>query len=1096
MKHILITALLCGMALTTVRAQSSDIQSYVNIQTPTVASFMKNIDHPVGIYHGNPEIAHTIYTLKDGSIELPLTLQYNASGIKVNEEASWVGLGWNLNVGGMVVQSAVGTQDIPLDYTSCCQEYYPTAPFDYYRQILFRGNDKNKYDGFFNNATLGRLQPDVFYFSYPGGSGKFFIDYRDNSIHPFDDSKPIQIETLTNSWRITTESGIRHTFDKRSQLYSDGQQSGYTYYLTSSVYPNGQQVTYNYTFNEVCTYHPSETHVSILQQALPAIPSNSFQHNNRTVTAKSNEGTLTSITTTNYTITFVSSNREDVNNALKLDEIKITPSSNSSAWGNPLKRFKLAYSYFTSNLTAAHWIYGYSEADTDRSGKRLKLLSLCERDAAGNEDAKLSFDYYGPDLPRKNSYAVDYWGYYNGQTYNTSLIPMLKHLLTDKTTLDWVNNTGTALRAHNSNYCVAGMLKRVTYPTKGYMEYSYEPHEFQSSVFIPTMDELNNSSSGMSTQEAESRNTPTDRNSVSVETAAGGQITIDFYIEKGLNTWREMEGCHYLLERCPVGGNTYNTVKEVTFTSFGLETAGNYRTTYSTTSSGGTYRLTISLPAAIGNQVGSTTKHGLFKAKMTAPTPGATSRGYSRGGGLRVNRVTYHDGVSDASDYTLSYSYPDPKNNAVSFVPLVFHRQYNNLKYTQMTYDSYGKPYFVHEGSQGSELEVSGSNLSSAPYSSIGATVGYSSVSEARSGAGSTSYEFSNHNEVNATMSYQIPRPGNGQLLWMGRYDTSGTLVQSEANTYSSSRAHFYYGVSIQDNFNRAPYLYDNLVDRYNLLDFGNYAGRFMTLLYALDSYRNLLTQKSVTQDGVNTLHTYTYDSNCQVTNETVTGSNGKAVATTYSYPYNFSCAPYSTMAGKYMYAYPIEVKTLIDGKLADSRLTRYQAFGSLLLPQSVTRGSFTTPVTNSTTFSCSGTSTSIYPSTDVTFLKYDAYGNPVHIRVKGEDILYIWGYNYQYPVAEIRMSNYDSVKGVLGGALESMSALAVPATSKIDLVRNTLPGALVTTYTYRPLVGITSKTAPNGEVTTYEYDSFGRLTNIKDNDSKTTQQYEYHYKQ
>ena len=36
---------------------------------------------------------------------------------------------------------------------------------------------------------------------------------------------------------------------------------------------------------------------------------------------------------------------------------------------------------------------------------------------------------------------------------------------------------------------------------------------------------------------------------------------------------------------------------------------------------------------------------------------------------------------------------------------------------------------------------------------------------------------------------------------------------------------------------------------------------------------------------------------------------------------------------------------------------------------------------------------------------------------------------------------------------------------------------ALTTTYTYIPLVGIESVTAPNGEKTSYLYDGEGRLT-------------------
>ena len=65
-----------------------------------------------------------------------------------------------------------------------------------------------------------------------------------------------------------------------------------------------------------------------------------------------------------------------------------------------------------------------------------------------------------------------------------------------------------------------------------------------------------------------------------------------------------------------------------------------------------------------------------------------------------------------------------------------------------------------------------------------------------------------------------------------------------------------------------------------------------------------------------------------------------------------------------------------------------------------------------------------------------------------------------------------------------------------IDDLRLYPVGAQMTTYTYAPLIGMTSSTDPNGITTYYEYDAFGRLKLVRDKDGKVLKTYDYHYKQ
>jgi len=54
---------------------------------------------------------------------------------------------------------------------------------------------------------------------------------------------------------------------------------------------------------------------------------------------------------------------------------------------------------------------------------------------------------------------------------------------------------------------------------------------------------------------------------------------------------------------------------------------------------------------------------------------------------------------------------------------------------------------------------------------------------------------------------------------------------------------------------------------------------------------------------------------------------------------------------------------------------------------------------------------------------------------------------------------------------------------------------AAMTTYTYKPLVGMTSMTDAKGLTTFYDYDSFGRLKFIRDQEGNIIKQMDYHYK-
>jgi YD repeat-containing protein len=223
----------------------------------------------------------------------------------------------------------------------------------------------------------------------------------------------------------------------------------------------------------------------------------------------------------------------------------------------------------------------------------------------------------------------------------------------------------------------------------------------------------------------------------------------------------------------------------------------------------------------------------------------------------------------------------------------------------------------------------------------------------------------------------------------------------------------------------------------------------------------------------------------------TVTGSRGESYTNTTFFPYsdNYkSVAPYNTMLSKNMLEYPVEGKSEKGTAFIRQVFTKYK---------SVTGTSIILPDVISVKYRSNEAAES-----RITYHNYDSRGNPVYLSRDGsEKVVYLWGYNYQYPIAEIKNATYDQIKNILTQTLiDRVAGANTPSVADVNAINNlrfnaTISNAQITTYTYKPLVGMTSITDPRGVVTTYEYDAFGRLQSIKDENGSLIENYEYHYK-
>ncbi|AYB34308.1 hypothetical protein [Chryseolinea soli] len=425
-------------------------------------------------YTGTPNISIPIYNIAEGSIQIPISLSYHASGIKVSDQASWTGTGWSLQAGGMISRVMRGIRDED-----------PLYGFFVVGSKI--ADPDNRYSGqFLSDASKGKTdtESDVYFLNLPGLSTKFFFDY--NKQIYLVDYQDILIEspftTGHNYWRVVGPDGTQYYLGKMTASESSGEDllngetdvtaswqdggptsQGFTsaWHLLKIVSADQQDVVRFYYDNEenISTESlPSETlTIPVIQVENPLAR---YCLENPTYTPSPN-GTITNnfqkllskISFSHGSVEFVPSitERLDLLGAHSLDRIYIKNSK-----GDTLKYFGLQYGNFQSS-----------------NNKRLKLQRVIEYSKNNNPLPPYELGYNETvQLPSQASYKQDHWGYYNNNN-KESLIPrIIKKLDGSYLYFDKGGNRDT-----DPVNTLANMLTSITYPTGGKTTFDYEAHE-------------------------------------------------------------------------------------------------------------------------------------------------------------------------------------------------------------------------------------------------------------------------------------------------------------------------------------------------------------------------------------------------------------------------------------------------------------------------------------------------------------------------------------------------------------------------------------------------------------------------------------------
>lgn len=494
------------------------IQSFGNLPagtspTPSPESAVVNRfkDIAVNSFTGTAIVPLPLYTLQEGALSVPISLNYNASGMKTHEVASWSGVNWALSAGGMISRQVRGIPDEgKLDINTWSSSY----------------NRKGYYwDGFKNNISTVNddTEPDVFYMNINGQSYKFMYKYSGEPRFIFFPDTDIQVTPTFQfisgtvgrftKFEVLIPDGTKYIFgdgayEKSAEVdvkfaqsqsihpnaskwnhYWKNEAVTSAWYLKKIISPYGQEINFEYDNVQYSFFKlsedqatgicptPAQVEKKINKVYVEGASLNRISTPHKKV--EFNQGLRTCYLYEDYEYCFnnISTPRLDI------DSWFATPFNESSAkqlvqmtvMDNvelPTDTLKYQFNYGHFSAVESDLPDGYTTTDVGTTHqKRLRLEKIMLPDKSFYR-----FRYNG-DSPNYNgksrlNYGIDHWGFANGFTSNrvlTGLIPRDSFFSTC--------TPNTSNRETDPSFGFEGSLDSIIVSTGSQTKFIYETHQ-------------------------------------------------------------------------------------------------------------------------------------------------------------------------------------------------------------------------------------------------------------------------------------------------------------------------------------------------------------------------------------------------------------------------------------------------------------------------------------------------------------------------------------------------------------------------------------------------------------------------------------------
>ncbi len=1147
-KHVLLTVLI--ILSTSILAQEKSYFSELVPPSPDVAQLGQYGATQVGKYTGTANVQVPLHSIDLDGLQIPIALSYQTGGIKVAQEASWVGLGWNLSANAIVTRQINGYDDLVDGQGAVGYLFSPNYTFGSVSQAqqtaLFNAYQTVPHD----------TEPDLFTANIFGESLQFTLPKKGSSniveaivlnnkvvkVYFYVTEKKFQVingqgfefnfgsanndgsTELTTIYKSDGSGAVSDSQALASSIAYQTSDNGRTWqkpsgwHLDNVIAPSGR--TINFSYNKVSYFgYPTYTESYNFNMCGGSPPSSGIGYSDY----DGDSSKYVSCTITGFqavqlsqisgdfgTVDFALSSREDISYRYQTTNnnfASVIPS------GNPIKRLtgitiKNNLNQTIKNVTLNQSYFNSDQSTDTGSYKKEKYMRL-KLDGVTINDRSYSFDYIQPnDVPAKDSKDVDFWGYYNGKS-NTSRIPSFGRLtFCEVDQKEYFFNLNGSNRGADASYGKIGLINKVTYPTKGYTEFEYEGNS--ALVNKPTQAGYSNpysNSADLSYNYQYIKRSLIDGYQTNVSPNDTFQITSATTLPFAYNF--KVDYTISCAGQCNGAIGNQNVFEVEKLDSPGAGTI--YKAQYISTTQGNVLEQTaeFSLPNGSyefrkplfvsppgGAFLSSTVDAYFLDDPADSPFPWEEFEV----GGARMKSVTNRD-INGGFISKKRYDY-----NASNFGQIVSSGKLMN----QLVHHSiYGFLDYTPQDFLGGFTMSSGSSVS-LDFSAQGSHVGYSYVSEedvsetnVTKGQIVTAYE----NQPNELLTYYVgttPLNNNNGIVngGLSEYDVhygNAYLIGVPPKSFSYRNGNIVWETIEDSGFNMLKRVdntyHDYLLDTVPVPAYKTYfsgGGLVADFGYEQEG-KKYLPNTSETKDHfgsdiVTTMVTNTYETKKYLPRSTVTTTSENSVERKQETYYIFDSAhgigsdPYrSNLIGLNRVTEPVLIRTYENSELLSQTKFKY--------------GSFSGDYWRTEALEAKGSDTL---TQRMDFVSYDDLGNLTEYKqTDGTPVSYVWGYGQMYPVAKVQNATYSQViaTGASLSILNNLTSTDAQRITELNDIRNGLPNAMVTTFLYKPGVGVTSTIDPRGYKTTYEYDANNRLIKVKDANDDVVSDYEYHYK-